>query len=192
MNSNVDLEAEKAFRDIVFEILGKIASGKTITSILASDPRRYPNSETWWRWVAEHPPIKFLYDLSRKHQAETWANEIIDISDECEESMPAVAVAKLRVQTRHIAIKALLPEIYGNKVAIQHTIADNESIEDLARGLSERQKREQDKVISANYNISPEEKHNMVNQLAESINEQMLQKNKPMESTGTEELESLI
>ena len=91
----------------------------------------YPAESTVYGWLAqkEHPFLE-KYTRAREIQAERYADEIIDISDDDsrdvtgELNMPnAVAVqrAKLRTENRKWVAAKLLPKKYGDRVTQEHT-----------------------------------------------------------------------
>lgn len=90
-----------------------------------------PNKSTIFRWLAARPEFCDQYARAREEQAETLADEIVDIADEdpgvisrgegdrAEVSVDSAAVAhqRLRIEARKWVASKLKPKRYGDKVA---------------------------------------------------------------------------
>lgn len=78
-----------------------------------------PDPETVRAWTMKSAEFLVRYREARAQQAETWADEIVDISDNCDQTHEAIAKAKLRVHTRQWVAARLLPD-YMEKRHLEH------------------------------------------------------------------------
>ncbi len=129
--------------EIAEEILGRIMDGESLRTICKDD--HMPDARTVYRWLAskEHEQFCQRYVCAREIQADGYAEEIVDISDEMcittkappgvkpddedegtvEVVFDATAVARnrLRVDSRKWIASKLLPKKYGDKQQIEHS-----------------------------------------------------------------------
>jgi hypothetical protein len=139
--------SEKVFTDICVQI----ASGKGLVEICRADDK--PHRATVLRWIAESPDLQKLYAQAHEHQADFYADQIIEIADEdaalvrldrhygkdkklrngtasdgnfIEATFDAAAVArnKLRIDARKWKAAKLAPKKWGEKVTTEHTGLD--------------------------------------------------------------------
>lgn len=116
------------------EICGRLVDGESLRSICADD--RMPDKSTVFRWLDKHEAFRDQYARARRFQAETYADETIDIADDAgndwmERNDPdnpgwqfngeAVARARLRVDARKWAAGKLDPKKYSDKQVHEHT-----------------------------------------------------------------------
>ena len=80
------------------EICDRIASGETLTDICRD--AAMPDWSTVHRWAARCDAFRNDLARARKQQAEVWADEIMDISDEELPTHEAIGRARLRMQSR--------------------------------------------------------------------------------------------
>lgn len=98
--------------DLAAEICSKLADGKSLKSIC--DAPGMPDKATVYRWIAAHDAFRDLYARAREDQADTMADEIVDIADNAKSD--DVNKARLRVDARKWVAAKLKPKKYGDKV----------------------------------------------------------------------------
>jgi terminase small subunit-like protein len=114
-------------------ILSKIDAGLSVRKICAQEGM--PTCSTVYRWLIENQEFSEQYAKSKESQAEGYAEEIIDISDEipirtvCDpdggtsEAIDSAGVARnrLRVDARKWIASKLLPKKYGERIGLDHS-----------------------------------------------------------------------
>jgi len=123
-------------------ICERLAEGESLREICRDDDM--PNKATVFRWLAAKQEFSDQYARAREEQAETLADEIVEIADEeCtmvrSEKHPgvkadddagnlevvfdstAVARNRLRVDARKWVASKLKPKKYGDRVTNEHT-----------------------------------------------------------------------
>ena len=110
--------------ELADEICSRLANGESLRAICASDRDDFiPHIGTVLRWVAENETFREQYARAREVQAETLADQIVEIADGDKIAEPdAVGVARdrLRVDARKWVASKLLPKKYGEKVENTH------------------------------------------------------------------------
>lgn len=123
---DTDFEAE-----LYAEICERVCQGETLDGICRSDPK-FPSSRAVRRNLVKSyrdaaacmvgvVPLHELYERAREMQADTFADEIIDLAnvpitgDKGRDSI-AVNRARLQVDARKWACSKLRPDLYGDKV----------------------------------------------------------------------------
>jgi hypothetical protein len=108
------------------EICDRISHGESLVKVLQT--KGMPDYSNVTRWLARHEEFRIKYARARDEQAEFYANQIIDISDElptCDMPDPDGGVTtridaagvqrnKLRVDARKWVAAKLLPKKYGD------------------------------------------------------------------------------
>jgi len=120
--------------ELTDDICARLSSGESMRSVCRDDDM--PVLTTIFRWLRERPEFKQQYDIAKEESAESHADEMLFIADheagqplmvDGEPVMvdgkpvmvvdsPAVAHAKLRIDTRKWAASKLKPRKYGDKV----------------------------------------------------------------------------
>ena len=78
-----------------------------------------PAISSVYLWMGEHPDFSEKYARAREDQADTLADEIIEIADQSKgENMPGVQSAALRVDARKWAASKLKPKKYMDSRAV--------------------------------------------------------------------------
>jgi hypothetical protein len=106
-------------------ICERIAEGQSLRAICADEA--LPNKATAFRWLAACPEFRDQYAHAREAQADTFADEIVEIADDGKRDYVAtedglvvdhdhIARARLRVDARKWAASKLRPKKYGDKV----------------------------------------------------------------------------
>jgi len=110
------------------KICERLADGESLRKICASDDM--PNKATVFRWLAGNATFRDQYACAREVQADTLADEIVDIADDGSNDYmeteqggvkydgDAVARSKLRVDARKWVASKLKPKVYGDKTLI--------------------------------------------------------------------------
>lgn len=119
--------------ELATEICERLADGESLRSICGDE--HMPDKSTVFRWLEKHEGFRDQYALARKFQADTYADETIDIADDAgndwmERNDPnnegwqfngeAVARSRLRVDTRKWAAGKLNSAKYGDKQTVEH------------------------------------------------------------------------
>ena len=111
----------------------RIAEGESLRKILRDDGM--PVQSTVYEWLLRHPEFAENYTRAREEQADTLADEIIDIADESPEMNEIrdkhgdvvdikidsgyVAYQKQRIEARKWTAMKLKPKKYGDRVAVE-------------------------------------------------------------------------
>lgn len=107
-------------------ICERIAEGESLRKICSSDDM--PNKATVFRWLASDQTFSDQYARARESQADTLADEILDIADDgandryVDENgnertdQDVIARSRLRVDARKWIASKLKPKVYGDKV----------------------------------------------------------------------------
>jgi len=115
------------------DICAKIAGGQSLISICRADGM--PTRDTVHRWVLTIPDFSDKYAIARELQAEFYAEQIIDISDDSARDMTIdedgnqrvdhdhIARSRLRVDARKWYASKVAPKKWGDKV--QHGGAED-------------------------------------------------------------------
>jgi hypothetical protein len=112
--------------ETAYEICSRLAQGESLNRICKSDDM--PGLSTVYRWLDARTEFRERYARAREDQADTLADEILDISDESPATAiehgegevikvdgAAVAHQRLRVDTRKWIASKLKPKKYGDK-----------------------------------------------------------------------------
>jgi hypothetical protein len=111
--------------EIADEICEKLIDGKSLRSICC-DPAM-PGVATVCRWLAANDEFRKQYARAREAQADTLADEIVDIADDGSNDYmgeddkyngDAVQRSKLRVDARKWVAAKLKPKKYGEKIDV--------------------------------------------------------------------------
>lgn len=114
-------------------ICEKLTEGLSLRQICAEDGM--PHAGTVCRWLAKNETFCKQYALAREAQAELYADEMVDISDDgsndwmekkdaegnsigWRENGEAIRRSALRIDTRKWIAARLLPKKYGEKIAV--------------------------------------------------------------------------
>lgn len=120
-----DYTAEKAA-----DICAKLVMGESLRSICSAEDM--PAIATVYLWLGKHPEFMEQYTRAREDQADTLADEIIDIADDAtQDTIKVDGVerpnsewinrSRLRVDARKWVASKLKPKKYGDKT--DHNVA---------------------------------------------------------------------
>lgn len=121
-------------QEIVANICERLSLGESLREICRDD--NMPGKSTVMRWLHAHEEFRDQYARAREAQAEHWADEIIEISDDGSndwetrqskdgssyEAVNAEVInrSRLRVDTRKWLMARMAPKKYGDKVTQAH------------------------------------------------------------------------
>ena len=108
---------------IADDICERLANGESLRRICLTP--NYPRQATVFRWLASHDEFREQYRVAREAQADTLADEIIDIADgkraAYEGTDADVQRDKLSVYARQWVAAKLKPRTYGDKTQLEHS-----------------------------------------------------------------------
>ncbi|MDH1660766.1 terminase small subunit protein [Stenotrophomonas sp. GD03777] len=127
-----------------------LVDGKSLRTICST--AKMPSRSTVIRWLAENEAFRNQYARARELQADTLAEEILDIADKAvlgerlkkdgkgkvleRQTGDMVERSRLRVDVRKWYAGKLQPKKYGERVALDHGVQDN--LADQLRAARER------------------------------------------------------
>lgn len=132
--------------EIAREICVQLALGRPLTKIVKDDGM--PTLATVYLWLDTRPGFSDRYARAREDQADTLADEIIEISDDGKNDTydvdgakmvnhDVIARSRLRVDARKWVASKLKPKKYGDLVRNEHSGADGGPIIIQASSLDE-------------------------------------------------------
>lgn len=96
-------------------ICDRISNGESLAAICRDESM--PNPSTIYRWLVADETFCNMYTRAREEQAETLADQIIQISDTCDD----VQRGRLQVDARKWVAAKLKPRKYGDKIDLTST-----------------------------------------------------------------------
>ncbi|MCU1141592.1 MULTISPECIES: terminase small subunit-like protein [Stenotrophomonas] len=127
-----------------------LVDGKSLRTICST--AKMPSRSTVIRWLAENEAFRNHYARARELQADTLAEEILDIADKAvlgerlkkdgkgkvleRQTGDMVERSKLMIDARKWYAGKLQPKKYGERVALDHGVQDN--LADQLRAARER------------------------------------------------------
>ena len=117
------------------DICKRIAEGFSVAVICQAPDM--PHETTIYGWLIDRPDFLAMYDIAKEKQMEIYANQLIDLADNCRADADAVAKAKLQIFARQWVMGRLKPKKYGDKTTIAGD-RDNPLIMTLAATLDSR------------------------------------------------------
>ena len=101
---------------IVVRICELLAQGHSLAAICRR--KNLPAPSTIYKWLAESPEFSERYAHAREQQADFYADEIIEIADNCPPETGEVAKAKLKIDARKWKAARLAPKKYSEKTEL--------------------------------------------------------------------------
>ncbi len=117
-------------------ICARLAAGESLNRITKTEG--FPDHVTVYSWMSKNPEFLAMYTRAREDQAETMADEIVEIADAAPETEPVldkngeiiemrvhaayVAYQKNRIEARKWVAAKLKPRKYGEKVDVNHGV----------------------------------------------------------------------
>ena len=98
-----------------------LAQGHSLAAICRR--KNLPAPSTIYKWLAESPEFSERYAHAREQQADFYADEIIEIADNCPPVHEEIATAKLKRDTRKWKAARLAPKKYGDRLDLNATAA---------------------------------------------------------------------
>ena len=98
-------------------ICALICEGQSLRSICQHQDM--PDKATVFRWLEANNEFRDQYARARVAQADTFAEEILDIADETSADQAHVALSKLRIDTRKWVMSKTAPKKYGEKFSAE-------------------------------------------------------------------------
>lgn len=124
------------------------SSTATLNEICASN-EDFPFRNTIWSWRLDYPEFANLYAHAKRMQADLFAEEIMEISDNSKRDSKInasgeavcdtewVSRSRLRVDTRKWIACKLLPKVYGEQKTIEEVTSENAALKEEMRVLRE-------------------------------------------------------
>jgi hypothetical protein len=121
-------------QEVAEAICDRISQGESLRKICSDDDM--PGKSTVMRWLDANASFRDQYARAREAQADYWAEEIIEISDNGENdtykdsdghertNQDVIARSRLRVDTRKWLMARMAPKKYGDKITQEVTGAD--------------------------------------------------------------------
>lgn len=106
-------------QEIADEICERLVAGESLRAICAGD--HMPHVSTVCRWLARDDAFREQYAHARDAQADTLADETLQIADRADLDPQD---RRVRIDTRKWLAGKLKPKRYGEKVVNEHTGAD--------------------------------------------------------------------
>lgn len=113
-------------------ILNQIAEGASLVKVCSQ--KGMPSRWTVRKWVDEDPEFSTKYARAREDQADHYADEIVSIADNAEDTQKA----RLQVDARKWVASKLKSHAYGEKVTQVHSGPDGGPIQTEELGATER------------------------------------------------------
>lgn len=113
------------------EICERIADGESLRAICRD--AAMPNKSTVFRWLATNKGFQDQYATSKEEQAESHADDLKDIADNCTDPQKA----RLQIDVRKWIASKLKPKKYGDKMEVAHGIT--EEMADVMKRIRSRE-----------------------------------------------------
>lgn len=113
-------------QEVAAKICGMIIDGMSLRAICRRDDM--PSTTSVCLWLSKYPEFATQYARAREEQAETYADEIVEIADDSANdtyidengqtrtNQEVVARSRLRVEARKWVASKLKPKKYGEKI----------------------------------------------------------------------------
>lgn len=130
-------------QELVDLICDRISNGESLRKICRDD--EMPNFVTIFRWLDKYPAFCKQYTRAREIQADTMAEEILEIADDGKQDVyidgdgkervdnEVIARSRLRVDARKWLASKMAPKKYGERVAQEISGPDGGSVEVLSK-----------------------------------------------------------
>ena len=130
-------------KTVGLQICARISSGESLAQVCQDD--KFPGRATVFRWRQKNPEFDRAYLQAREMLYERWADDIIDIADDSSADMVEktgrngtvymaadndhINRSRLMVESRKWLLSKLLPDQYGDQVAVEHKGAVNHTVD---------------------------------------------------------------
>jgi hypothetical protein len=121
-------------QELADTICERLADGESLRRICEDETM--PAKSTVFRWLAADKSFQDQYTRAREVQADSWADDILDISDDGANdtytdgdgnertNQDVIARSRLRVDTRKWLMARMAPKKYGDKITQEVTGSD--------------------------------------------------------------------
>ena len=138
-------------KEIGDEICERLSDGESLRAICRDD--HMPNKSTVFRWLYVNQIFRDQYARAKEEQADTLADDILDIADDGRNDtyidddgkkrvdFDAIQRSRLRVDTRKWIASKLKPKVYGDRIMqeVSGSLSiDQLSDEELDKRLAEK------------------------------------------------------
>lgn len=115
--------------ELADEICAEIASNSKSVKKLCDQNPHWPTQKIIWEWIRKYPDFRNKYTRAKQEQVETYVDEILDISDNCNHdtvinsngevvaNYEYMARSRLRIDTRKWLASKLVPKLYGTGIS---------------------------------------------------------------------------
>lgn len=108
-------------RELEERICEMLAQGHSMAEICRR--KNMPAESTVYKWLAEGGAFSERYAHAREQQADLYADEIIEIADNCPPVQEEIAKAKVRIDARKWKAARLAPKKYGDRLDVNAVAA---------------------------------------------------------------------
>nr|DAV25887.1 MAG TPA: terminase small subunit [Caudoviricetes sp.] len=108
-------------RELEERICEMLAQGHSMAEICRR--KDMPAESTVYKWLAEGGVFSERYAHAREQQADLYADEIIEIADNCPPVQEEIAKAKVRIDARKWKAARLAPKKYGDRLDVNAVAA---------------------------------------------------------------------
>lgn len=99
-------------QEVVEDLLGKIAEGKSLRSICLS--KDMPGIRTVFDWLDQHPDFRTKYARAREIQGDVMDDMILTVADQC--TPETAASDRVKIDAYKWRASKLAPKKYGEKL----------------------------------------------------------------------------
>jgi hypothetical protein len=99
---------------IAARICEELALGRSLVKICSAPGM--PSQTSVFRWLEENLAFRERYTRARELQADTYADQIVDLADDAEDAN----LARLQVEARKWTASKLRPMRYGDRITQEH------------------------------------------------------------------------
>jgi molybdopterin converting factor small subunit len=99
------------------EICQQVRDGKHIRDVLESQDY-YPDTHTWYNWLAKHDELFTLYHACRKDKAEVQEKEYLSIMQDAKAGKIDAHTAKVLIDANRWLMQVYNNKLFGNKQII--------------------------------------------------------------------------
>lgn len=113
-------------------ICDMLAQGKSMVAICGLEDM--PAQSTVYKWLKENEEFSERYARAREMQADLYADQIIQIADDCEPEAGSVSKARLQIEARKWTASKLSPKKYGDRLEVDggmHVQIESKTLEDI-------------------------------------------------------------
>jgi hypothetical protein len=124
--------------EVAAEICRRLSEGELLRDICAPDGM--PAQSTVHLWLGRVEGFLEAYTQARASQMRCWAEQAVQIADDCKAETNEVAKARLRSETRLKLLPLLAPQIFGAQQKVEHSgavIVGSVKITDAPLGVDE-------------------------------------------------------